>query len=179
MAKYPYEMVKEPEKKDVKSVPAKNKKTHQSKKKCWLCRSPLHFKNNFPFIRCYYCKRTGHIKANCRERKMDSLLKWIKGEKVKKERKKRKKRSKTKKKFQEIYQNRLNQVAFNKGERGYELIWENTPIGVYDALGIPPNLDKIRHDDIKWKHIDKVVRFNTHHQESQTKRGLSRYMLMR
>ena len=38
---------------------------------------------------------------------------------------------------------------------------KNTPIGVYDALGIPPNLDKIRHDDIKWKHIDKVVRFNT------------------
>ena len=92
---------------------------------------------------------------------MDSLLKWIKGEKVKKERKKRKKRSKTKKKFQEIYQNRLNQVAFNKGERGYELIWENTPIGVYDALNIPPNLDKIRHDDIKWKHINKVVKFNT------------------
>ena len=79
----------------------------------------------------------------------------------KSEKRKRKKRSKTKKKFQEIYQNRLNQVAFNKGERGYELIWENTPIGVYDLSGIPPNLDKIRHDDIKWKHIDKVVRFNT------------------
>ena len=78
-----------------------------------------------------------------------------------KEKKKKKEEVKTKKKFQEIYQNRLNQVAFNKGERGYELIWENTPIGVYDALDISPNLDKIRHDDIKWKHIDKVVRFNT------------------
>ena len=64
---------------------------------------------------------------------MDSLLKWIKGEKVKKERKKRKKKKKTKtmKKIQEIYQTRLNQVAFSKGERGYELIWENTQIGVY------------------------------------------------
>ena len=75
---------------------------------------------------------------------------------------KRGKSEKRKEKKEEvIYQTRLNQVAFNKGERGYELIWENTPIGVYDALGIPPNLDKIRHDDIKWKHIDKVVRFNT------------------
>ena len=83
--------------------------------------------------------------------------------KVKKERKKKKKKkkSKTMKKIQEIYQTRPNQVAFNKGERGCELIWENTPIEVYDALCIPPNLDKIRHDDIKWKHIDKVVRFNT------------------
>ena len=66
-----------------------------------------------------------------------------------KEKKEKKKKTKTMKKIQEIYQTRLNQVAFNKGERGYELIWENTPIGVYDALGIPPNLDKIRHYDIK------------------------------
>ena len=53
------------------------------------------------------------------------------------------------KKIQEIYQTRLNQVSFSKGERGYELIWENTPIGVYDLSGIPPNLEKIRHDYIK------------------------------
>ena len=77
-----------------------------------------------------------------------------------KEKKEKKKKTKTMKKIQEIYQTRLNQVVFSKGERGYELIWENTPIGVYDALGIPPNLGKIRYDDIKWKHIDKVVRFN-------------------
>ena len=32
MAKYPYEMVKEPEIKDVKSVPAKNKKTTTPKR---------------------------------------------------------------------------------------------------------------------------------------------------
>jgi len=32
-------------------------KSRKSKKRCWICKSPNHFKNNCPKIKCFHCHK--------------------------------------------------------------------------------------------------------------------------
>ena len=41
------------------------KRKKKSRKRCWICRSPIHFKNRCPYIRCFWCHKLGHTKATC------------------------------------------------------------------------------------------------------------------
>ena len=45
------------------------KKNKISKKKCWVCASPYHYKKNCPYIYCFYCNQPGHTKKYCYKRK--------------------------------------------------------------------------------------------------------------
>lgn len=145
-------------------VRAKHKvKPKKSKRKCWHCGNPHHYKAHCPKIRCYYCHRLGHIVANCREKRMDKILKYM-GEVMKvKQRKKEKKKKKDRIRNDliDIYRKRLQQVEFQITKKGYELLWEKEPIGIYEAIGIPPSIEHIKHNDFKWKHVDVVVRYHT------------------
>ena len=38
------------------------KKRKKSKKRCWICQSPTHFKNRYPYIRCFGAIKQGKLK---------------------------------------------------------------------------------------------------------------------
>ena len=74
----------------------KSSKPRKSKKRCWVFRQPDHLKRKCPYIRCFYC-HLGHIKDDCRDKKMDYTTHQVVKEKKKKKRnKKRKKKQKNK-----------------------------------------------------------------------------------
>lgn len=49
------------------------KKIRISMKRCCIFGSRNHLKMNFNIIRCFYCGRAGHIKANCYKWKIDCI----------------------------------------------------------------------------------------------------------
>ena len=46
------------------------KKTRKTKRKCWICKSPNHFKKNCPKIKCSHCHKLGHMKEHCYKSKV-------------------------------------------------------------------------------------------------------------
>ena len=72
-------------------------------KKCWVCKSYYHLKMNCPKLHCFYCGKSGHIKANCWIKKMCYIFSKLKEKEDQKDKRKEKKQKnkeskKTKKK---------------------------------------------------------------------------------
>ena len=73
----------------------KKKRAQKDKKKCLKCFSPYHLKKSCPFIRCFFCKKLGHMKCNCMSRKINFVFNRLKERfRVKEMKKKRKKEKK-------------------------------------------------------------------------------------
>ena len=52
-------------------------KSRKSKKRCLICKSPNHFKNNCLKIKCFHCHKLGHMKKHCYKRKVDFIFNWL------------------------------------------------------------------------------------------------------
>ncbi len=49
-------------------------KPRRSRRRCWICKSPNHYKRQCPNNRCFYCHILGHIKADCNKRKINFIF---------------------------------------------------------------------------------------------------------
>ena len=134
-----------------------NKKKRQ--KKCWNCKSTKHFKERCPYLRCFFCHKKGHIKKVCFFKKLMEQIKWMENLKKKKEHKKKLKKKKDKPRREQvhIYKTRLQQSEFIKQEGKWKLKCEDQIIGQYIGIAEPINLKELRHDSIKWKHVDRII----------------------
>ena len=132
------------------------KTKRQSKKKCWCCGSKYHTKKYCPYIQCFYCKRYGHMKAQCHMRKIDVLLENITKEKENKKHKKKKKQEKKKIQMEQvnIYKYRLKDSKFVKKDQCHLLQYNEKPIGMYMMPTIPPDLEQMKKKHINWKKVD-------------------------
>ena len=108
------------------------KKNKISKKKCWVCASPYHFKKNCPYIDCFYCNQPGHTKKYCYKRKTDYIFNWL-WEMFIKQKESYEKRWKRKieicKKFQES--------SYKKIGETWKVFWKGKEVGEYTGPGTP------------------------------------------
>ena len=49
-------------------------KPRRSRRRCWICKSPNHYKRQCPSNRCFYCHMLGHVKADCNKRKINFIF---------------------------------------------------------------------------------------------------------
>ena len=100
------------------------KRRHQSKKRYWICKSFRHLKKSCPQIRCFYCKRLGHEKATCFQRKLNfvfnSLMKDLKKRRQRVEEKEEKEKSKDEeiKRHIKIFQKRAKELEYGLVKAG-------------------------------------------------------------
>lgn len=135
------------------------KKYRKSKKRCWYCKNPGHFKESCPFIRCFWCHKLGHTKAKCFIRISMELYKRLEHIERKKEHKKKvkMKREKEHRESTGIYKERLKTSNFIKQDGKWKLECECKTIGDYLGISEPINLEDLRRSTIKWKYVDKKI----------------------
>ena len=75
-----------------------SKKRKKSRRRCWICRSPTHYKNRCPFIRCFWCHKLGHTKANCHMRMIEYIFHRVREDCARKEMKMQENKEKRKEK---------------------------------------------------------------------------------
>ena len=61
------------------------KRKKKSRKRCWICRSPAHFKNRCPYIRCSWCHKLSHTKATCHMKMIEYIYHRVKEDCARKE----------------------------------------------------------------------------------------------
>ena len=66
------------------------RKKKKGGKKCLVCKSYHHLKMNCPKIHCFYCGKSGHIKANCWIKKMCYIFSKLKEKEDQKDKRKEK-----------------------------------------------------------------------------------------
>ena len=54
------------------------KRKKKSRKRCWICRSPTHFKNRYLYIRCFWCHKLGHTEATCHMKMIEYIYHRVK-----------------------------------------------------------------------------------------------------
>ena len=107
-------------------------KSRKSKKRCWICKSPNHFKNNCPKIKCFHCHKLGHMKKHCYKRKVDFIFNWL-WEMDQKYREALKKRYIEK---EEICR-KFRESKYIKEGSVYKMYNKDTEVGVYIGPGTP------------------------------------------
>ena len=145
------------------------KKRKKSKKRCWICKSPTHFKNRCPYIRCFWCHKTGHIKTNCHMKmieyvyhrvKEDVARKEMKMEQNQKKREQKMEQKQYEKKILEIRIKELNSKLEEKEGKGevQVLQWKGKTIGEYKGPGlIRPILEKFRRNLFDFEQINRLL----------------------
>ena len=93
------------------------KKRKKCRRRCWNCRSPTHYKNRCPFIRCYWCHKLGHTKANCHQRMIEYIFHRVKEDCARKEMKMQENKEKRKKKKEQKEYEKKNTKFKSKGTR--------------------------------------------------------------
>lgn len=116
--------------------------TKRSRKSCWYCKSPGHFKMNCPYIRCWHCHQLGHVKAKCYKKKVEYIYSRLKGDLEfidKKRKKKNQKRQKLKERKKQIKQIKLRArySEFKAEGKNYNLFWKEKKVGTYTGNDLP------------------------------------------
>ena len=146
----------------------KHKRKKLSKKRCWICKSPFHFKKSCPKMRCYYCRRLGNIAANCRDKKIDFIYeRLIEDLKRREEDKKERIERAIKKKEQRetelaIIKKRAEKLEceLKKGPSGevWMVKWNGIELGEYYGPGLlSPTISKFRQGEFNQKFIYYLV----------------------
>ena len=108
------------------------KKTRKTGRKCWICKSPNHFKKNCPNIKCFHCHKLGHMKEHCYKRKVDFIFNWL-WEMSQKYIEALKKRYKQK---EEICR-KFRESKYKKDGEVYKVFNKEIEVGVYIGPGTP------------------------------------------
>ena len=83
------------------------KRKKKSRKRCWIWRSPTHFKNRCPYIRCFWCHKLGHTKAICHMKMIEYIYHRVKEDCARKEMKMEQNQEKREKKEQKEYERKI------------------------------------------------------------------------
>ena len=146
------------------------RKKKKDGKKCWVCKSYHHLKMNCPKIHCFYCGKSGHIKANCWIKKMCYIFSKLKEKEDQKDKRKEKKRKNKEKKKQrrkglEIIDQRVQYMGTylkkdKKGKEEYFVKWKDIELGQYTGSGSPAQTisNFLEH---KYKFIFVLLKRNT------------------
>ena len=144
-------------------------KRKKSKKRCWICRSPTHFKNRCPHIRCFWCHKFGHVKANCHMKMIEYVYHRVKEDVARKEMKmEQNQMNREKKKEQKQYEKKILQLRVKELNSKYEkkegkgevqvLQWKGNTIGEYQGPGlIGPILEKFRRNLFDLDQINRLL----------------------
>ena len=146
----------------------KKKRAPKDKKKCWKCYSPYHLKKSCPYIRCFFCKKLGHMKCNCMSRKISFVFNRLKERFRVKEMKKKEKKETEKKKVEQkelekkIMILRASYLDFvqEKGTEGeiFKAKWKGIDLGDYEGPGLPSiAIKNILEHRYKFKYLNVLV----------------------
>ena len=167
---------------------AKHKhKKKRSKKKCWWCRSPYHFKKQCPKIRCYHCKRLGYMVANCWRKKVDYIFQRMKEDLQRKAetREERKNLQKSKERNRILEINIIKKRAqyfegfLKRTERRgdvYWAKWKEIELGEYNGPKLLSSaIDKIRSGEYNLKYVNILTEKAAPYQNFALNPGLSNW----
>ena len=145
------------------------KKKKKSRKRCWIYRSPTHFKNRYPYIRCFWCHKLDHTKAICYMKmfeyiyhrvKEDFARKKMKMEQNQEKRAEKKEQKEYEQKILKLRSKELNsKLEFKEGKGEVQVLqWKGKTVGEYIVPGIiGPILDKFRHNLFDLEQIHRLV----------------------
>ena len=119
------------------------KRKKKSRKRCWICRSPTHFKNRCPYIRCFWCHKLGHTKATCHLKMIEYIYHRVKEDCARKKMKMEQNQEKREKKEQKEYEQKILKLRSKELNSKFEpkegkgkvqvLQWKGKTIGEYLA----------------------------------------------
>ena len=128
-------------------------KPRRNRRRCWICKSPNHYKRQCPSNRCFYCHMLGHVKADCNKRKINfifnRLMEMFEGYKE---------ANKCWHKKTESIKKRMEESRYKKEGGAYKMYWNETQVGEYTGPGAPKQFKEFLNDSINWKFIDATLR---------------------
>ena len=96
-------------------------KPRRDRRRCWICKSPNHYKRQCPSNRCFYCHMLGHVKADCNKRKINfifnRLMEMFEGYIE---------ANKSRHKKTESIKKRMEESLYKKEGAAYKLYWNET-----------------------------------------------------